>query len=85
MSFAVTLQRNFLPIINGFVIVPDLANDVRVALADALTAVENSTITVSFIDRQQRLFVIPDFISNSLYPTDHYAALRAVAAANNTT
>jgi hypothetical protein len=71
-----------LPVINGFVEVPGLIDteNSRLTLSDALSAVPgSSTLVKPFVDKQRRLFVLPDFQSNLGYPNDYYQILRDAA------
>lgn len=76
-------RRSTLPIIDGFVEVPDLNKQVnlRLALADAITAIPGSTVQVNpFItDREQNLYVLPEFDRENQFPEDYYQILRDAA------
>jgi hypothetical protein len=71
-----------LPIINGFVSVPDNPINKRIDLADALLAVAGSTVEVNpFItDNEQRLFVLPSWERDNMFPEDYYAQLRSASS-----
>lgn len=64
-----------LPVINGFVSVPNLAAGLRVSLSDALAAISGSYI-IRLDDRT--LYWLPQFEKSNGYPTsDYYATLRS--------
>lgn len=67
-----------LPIINGFVIVPDNPIDKRIRTADALAAIPGSAISRRpFItDNEQDLFLLPEFERDDQFPADYYQILR---------
>lgn len=65
-----------LPVINGYVAVPDEANNLRVPLTTAFSVIPGATLGL-FLGRQ--FFVFPEFERTHGYPADWYAQLRAVA------
>lgn len=72
-------RRQYLPIINRDVAVPDLPLDKRLSLADALNTIPGSRVTTFTINRGQRRFQLPDFEREDRFPEDWYAMLRAAA------
>jgi len=71
-SFRAIDQENALPIINDYVIVPNNINK-RININDALTAAPGSTLR--FQD-DQIFLILPEFVSNDIYPVDWYQILR---------
>lgn len=71
-SFRTIDQENAIPIINDYVIVPNNIRK-RININDSLTAVPGSTIR--FQDNQI-FFMLPEFVSNDIYPVDWYKVLR---------
>jgi hypothetical protein len=67
-----------LPIINGFVVVPDNPIDKRIRTSDALAAISGSSISLRpFItDSEQDLFLLPEFERDNQFPEDYYQILR---------
>lgn len=70
-------QRTLLPIINRFVIAPDIAYNKRLTINNALAAVAGSKLTT--IARQMYL-ELPTFDRENGYPADWYEALRLAAS-----
>ncbi len=70
-------EKVYLPIINGFVIVPDIAQNKRLLTADALAAIPGSSME-TFVN--QRFFMLPEFERSGGYPEDWFAILRAQSA-----
>lgn len=67
-----------LPIINGFVIVPDNPIDKRIRLADALAALSGSSVSRNPLvtDSEQDWFNLPEFERENRFPSDFYQTLR---------
>lgn len=70
-----------LPVINGFVSVPDNPINRRITLTDALLAIAGSTVEPSpfLTDDEQQLFVLPSWERENMFPEDYYAQLRAAS------
>lgn len=77
MSLTTIDEKVYLPIINGFVVVPDAEPNKRLRTADALVAIPGSTIS-TFI--RQQFFMLPEFERTGGYPEDWYAILRAYSS-----
>lgn len=75
----ITIQ-NFLPIINGFVIISDGRNNYRLPITDALTAVYGSYINWRPFHDKQRTFCLPTYDSRTRHPVDYYGILRSAAS-----
>jgi len=77
-------RRSQLPIINGFISVPDIGDLVnkRLTIAQALAAIPGSTIQINpFVtDIEQRLFVLPEFDRVNQFPLDYFQILRNAAS-----
>lgn len=74
-SFTTIDQKVSLPVINGFVAVPDIASNKRLTLASALTVPGSYQETIA-----GRIYLsFPEFDRETGYPQDWYAALRALA------
>ena len=71
-------QARKLPIINGFVIVPDIPFNRRVNINLALATITGSSLSEFFINEQQRFFVLPNFDRSTGFPEDWFAQLRDV-------
>jgi hypothetical protein len=71
-------QRNALPIINGYVSVPDINSTDRLTVAEALATIDGSYISDYKINGQ-RFLMLPDFERFTGYPTDWYNQLRSAA------
>lgn len=69
-------EQIFLPIINGFVAVPNIADNKRCTLAQALAAIPTATITFML---GRKFFVLPSFDRSAQYPSDWFATLDAAA------
>lgn len=67
-------EQVYLPIINGYVVVPDIAQNKRLTLTNALAAIPGSTF-LTFVN--QRFFMLPEFERTTGYPEDWFAILRA--------
>jgi hypothetical protein len=80
MSAITIRQQNLLPIINNFVIIPDVGSTKRLALDTALAALPGSSITTFFIDKRQRLFKLPEHQSDTGYSDDFHAILRGASS-----
>jgi hypothetical protein len=80
MSAITIQQQNLLPIIDNFVIVPDVGKTKRLDIDTALAMLPGSSVTTFFIDKQQRLFKLPAHQSDTGYPDDFYGILREAAA-----
>ena len=73
-------RRQYLPIINGYVEVPDLDQDKSLTLTDALATISGSKVTRWTINKNQRKFELPTFERSDRFPDDWYAQLRAAAS-----
>lgn len=66
----------FLPIINGFIAVPDIGLNKRLTLTEGLVAVVDSTFTRM---HGRLFFVLPEFNRVNQYPEDWFRILRAAS------
>lgn len=77
-------RRSQLPIINGFVYVPDIGDltNKRLTLADALAAIPGSTVEINplITDIEQSWFVLPEFDREIQFPADYFQILRDAAS-----
>lgn len=84
MAFTPISRQPKLPIIDGFVVVPDIdrTENLLLSLSDALSAIPGSTVLINpFVtDNEQNLYVLPEFDRENRFPEDFYATLRAAAS-----
>lgn len=83
-NFILINRRSQLPIIDGFVCIPDIGDltNKRLTIADAIAAIPGSTIKINpFVtDVEQSWFVLPEFDRENQFPLDYYQILRDTAS-----
>ena len=72
-------QATKLPIINGYVSVPDIDGDLRIDISTALETITGSSLS-RFIINKQRFFELPVFKREDGHPEDWYQQLRDAAS-----
>jgi hypothetical protein len=69
-------EQVFLAVINGYVAVPNIADNKRLTLAQALAAIPSATIQFML---GRTYYVLPSFDRSNQYPEDWFAILDAAA------